>query len=260
MVFLENGVCAPSHESEIAFCESELMCDLIYHQNKQIIDSYTLLCLESGDENVKEGVIAKISNAIKAMIEKIRTTIEGFLDGVRANSKNRLTADDYMNSETAKLALDADIVAMKDAIDAEFLEARTIVKMISNVTKMDPQDVAKRCDALNQKIIDNRQKYLHGAKGLVQLGIARKIEKDCIKNCSDIQEMVKVTESSVNALKNTASTAKGRKAADAYNVLNKFTATLYKLSDQSVDMSNMISKAQAKGSEKDEKRKRKAGK
>lgn len=257
MLFLENGVCAPSGESELLFCETALEGDLMFHQNCQLINQYEIIYLEDGDEGQKDGVISSIVAGIKKMLDKIRTLIDGIIDSVKMGSKKRLTADAYMASETGQLALEADIVAMKKAVDEEYLSARTVVKMIANITHEDPKQVASMCDKINQRLTDNRHKFVGAAGGLVRAGAAIALSKDSINKCEEIKEMAIMTDKSVeNLKKNTGQKIK----PEVYNSINKFTHTLYKLSNDYSYISDAVEKSIAKSDKKHAKQAKKEAK
>lgn len=207
MYFFED-TCMPTSEAEIEYCESELECAVLCHN---ALNAYALyeqqmyLEAKSDDDDVEEnakseGAFQKLKNAILTILEKINNIIKGFLDSFSVFSKNRLTADKYMDSDTAKIRLSTDIVAMKKNVDRSYLEMRPVISKISSITGKDLEVVAKKCDAATMFLENNRAKLRKGAVKLVQISVIEKVSNDTVNKMQDVQKLRAKTEESAKRM------------------------------------------------------------
>ena len=221
MYFVEN-VCTPSCEAEIAYCETAIEFGVLNHQALIAIDTYEqCLYVEDGNTEATEGVFQKMKKAILDILDKIDSVIRGFLDGIKLGSKNRLTVDKYMSSETAQLNIQKDIIEIHKAIDAEFMEMRKVVKVISNVSGFDPNDVAKKCDEITERIRANKDKIKDGAKGLVKAAAIYKISEDANKKIEESWGWEKKTKELLNRMD-----TNDKHKTERYRAFNKVAETI----------------------------------
>lgn len=201
MYFFE-GVCMPSDDEEISFCEDALEFGVLNHDASIAIAMYEQqMYLEEGDTASDEGVFQKIKNAILAILEKIDSVIRGFLDSFKVFSTNRLTAEKFMNSNTGKLQIAGDLFEIQKKIDREYLQLRPLVSKISNATGKDIEDVAKVADQITENVLANSKQYARSAKKIVSAVAVNKLANHCVDQMEDVQKWRSETEKSVNRLK-----------------------------------------------------------
>lgn len=246
MYFVEN-VCTPSSEAEIAYCETAIEFGVLNHHALIAIDTYEqCLYVEDGNTEATEGVFQKMKKAILDILDKIDSVIRGFLDGIKSGSKNRLTADKYMSSATAQINLNTDIIEMQKVVDAQFLEMRKVVKMISNVSGFDPDVVANTCDNINEKLHDNRNKIKDGAAGLVKTASALAISDAAIKHIEECNGWKEKTRESVERMSRRGKIPP-EKQTGMMKALNKASQTLGNLVNSYTYITNGVISAVNKG-------------
>lgn len=253
-MILINDHYMPSNELEIPFLENALELDLMCFDLHKELAYYECAFLEDGESEEKKG--SKISEKIHKLVEKIRAIIDGIKNAFNSWSKDKLTADVYMNSETAKIALDYDIEQMKKSIDNEFLATRKVVQKLSKWTGGDPEAIARECDAINQHLIDNQRKYIEGAKAiggnLIHIGVADAWAKHAVENCSKIGKLnQQIEDISKSMLRDTRNPQLGAKIKDQRSTASKAIDTLFaitsKLTTQYGYVTNSVINATKKG-------------
>lgn len=176
---MPEAITYSERESQICFLENSLELDIIARNNDNLFDQLTLLPYyeEDGGESEGEkkdtskaasGILDKIAAGIRAIIEKIQSILRGAMRAISNLGKDHLTYDKYKSTDKGKADLDARIDAIKKDIDQTFLDARPIVKAISNIFKMDPDTVREGCDKIIGRV--SNANWTEGIKGLLSYG------------------------------------------------------------------------------------------
>lgn len=149
-------------KSTVSFLENALEIDIICRDNDNLFDRLSLVPFyeegstdgesKSNTDAAKNGIMMKIQSGIKTLIDKIQAILNAAIRAISNFGKERLTYDKYKNSEAGSAELEKRINKIKQEIDNTFLDARPVVKMISNVFKMDPKTVSNKCDAVIEHI------------------------------------------------------------------------------------------------------------
>ena len=227
MYFFED-VCMPSDDEEISFCEDALELGILDHNASIAIALYEQqMYLEEGDANSDDGVFQKMKNAILAILEKIDSVIRGFLDSFKVFSKNHLTAEKFMNSNTGQLQLAGDLFKIQKEIDREYLQLRPLVSKISNATGKDIEDVAKLADQITEHVQTYGKKYGKAAVKIASAVAVNKLANDCVDKMEDVQKWRSETEKSVNRLKRDERSLKVRAIQSVTKAMSAIT-TAYK--------------------------------
>jgi CHASE3 domain sensor protein len=177
---------------EILLRQNDLKMDLMSHQVYGLIDMYCYT--EDGDEapasTEKKSLGKTIADKIRAILKAISDIIEIF----KANfSKNKLTVEEYLSSETGQMEIQLNIEAIHKEIDEEYLAARKIVSKISNVTNFPAEDVAAFCDKWEARIHNNRDKIIPAGKAVASTAAISAVRKQVYKNIDSSKGFVAQT-------------------------------------------------------------------
>ena len=181
---------------ELDIKQTNLMFDIASHEILSMTDMFVESCyMEDGstDEEKqkassdKKTIWQTIVEKIRGMIDKVRDIIAGFKASI--GGKNAISAEDYINSETAQVELQYDIMAMQKEIDQEYLEARKIVNSISSVTNVPIEKVAAFCDKMDAKLHKNKDKFIPAGKAIMKTAAIDGIRKSVYQNISDSKHM-----------------------------------------------------------------------
>lgn len=93
------------------------------------------------DEPKKDGLIEKLKNAIRAILDKIRSIL--------GRNKEHLTADDFMNSETGQVMVSEDFQKRCQEIDRNMAELKPFIARFAKWTDKDILEVEKICDRMD---------------------------------------------------------------------------------------------------------------
>lgn len=227
MYFFED-TCMPSDETEISFCEDALEIDILNHKTLNVLGIYEQeMYTEDGDESVSDGVFAKLKSAILTLLEKIGNIVSGFLDGMKVFSKNRITYDDYINSETGQLRLSTDLFDIQKKLDVEYAKMRPIVSKIANMSGSDILEVEKTCDAVTAHVHTYGKMYGKTAVSLVSAAAVNKLSNHIVNQMEDVQKWRSETEASLKRMQRKTSPEKMKVTQKAVKAMGDL-ATAYK--------------------------------
>lgn len=207
MYFFED-TCMPDDEFEISFCEDALELNVSSHNVLNILGIYEQAIFEDGEESPSSnGVFEKLKSAILSLLDKIGGIVSGFLESMRVFSKDRITYDDYKNSETGQIQLSCDLIAMQKDIDAEYQRMRPIVSKIANITGKDIDKVERICDKVTENLHENRKRYARDITKVVSAAAVNKISENVVSKMDDVKEWRDKTKESVDRMKRDTSPA-----------------------------------------------------
>jgi hypothetical protein len=257
MVLFEEGATGES----ILSAQSNLCADLMAHQAYNLINMYCYT--EDGEEDGESTSTSVESKSLgKRITDKIRAILKSISDMItifkRNFSKNKLTASEYMNSETAKLELQINVQAMEKEVDEEYLAARKIVSKISDITHFPAKDVAAFCDNMEERFHKNRDKLVPIGKAVVSTAVIESARKKAYKAIDGSSMFVKKTDALLDEYEEVERKLTGRqslkgerayKAArlnqkglrgDVYRGLTRLSTTMHKMVKGFTTMSSTL--------------------
>lgn len=191
-------------EAEIYFKESALESALLDHKVRTEIDLYEqIVFLEGADSPKAKSFPNRILSAIKLILDKIGKIISGFLDAIKSSSDNRLTVDEYMQSETHEKEVAVNLQKMIDDCEEEYLAMRKCVQSISKATGIDPKAVAAFADMLDAHAYENRYKIEGVVKAGSTFALKRTLRHTLVKNMENTKKFQKQIEDSIQKIKDT---------------------------------------------------------
>lgn len=248
MYFFED-TCIPSNDSEIEYCENKLEFDILNHKASFAVSIYEQqMYLEDGASD--DGVFEKMKKAILAILDKVDSLIRGFFDSFKIFSDNRLTADKYMNSETAEVRLDADLFEMEKRVDKAYLEARPVIKKISTATGAELEKVAKKCDDITDFVNNNGSKIVDTGVNVVSTVAVDKLVNKCASQMDDVKQWKKLTEESVarmDAKKDKDAVPRAKATKSAARMISSIANAYTNIGNRAVRSLNKQNKKSKKG-------------
>ena len=225
---------------ELDIKQTNLMFDIASHEILSMTDMFVESCyMEDGstDEEKqkassdKKTIWQTIVEKIRGMIDKVRDIIAGFKASI--GGKNAISAEDYMNSETAQVELQYDIMAMQKEIDQEYLEARKIVSSISSVTNVPIEKVAAFCDKMDAKLHANKDKFIPAGKAIIKAAAIDQVRKNVYKTVANTDELMKQSNKYLDEFDRTVRGPQADKIPDdtqkKANALTRFVSTMGKM-------------------------------
>lgn len=147
-------------------------------KSNQYLDYYNESVMFESEDDAQDGVLRKICNKIREIIEKIGLAISSFFKSIHMNIGEQLSVSDYMTSDDAKIKLSADYEKIVDEIDKEILSRHKIVSKLAKMTGVSPRAVKNITDHAQQVVIDNAPTVMTVTSGVL---LANKISKTFLK-------------------------------------------------------------------------------
>ena len=226
--------------------ESELQDMIERHEIDSLMDGMNISFFEEGDSEKTQGFFSKIIEKLSKLLEKIGNIFSSIIEGFKSlgtGKKKRLTAEEFLNSETGQAKLMADFDKIGDQIDAEYRAARPIIQNISKITKIDDSVVEAWCDNLNEKVAqvydENKTDIKNEAMFLARQKSAEVVGKKLSANSKKIQQCKEETKKHLDAL-NARKEADGAKKE--LNKIDKVAASLMKVGKKWYKAANTVMK------------------
>ena len=215
---------------ELDIKQTNLMFDIASHEILSMTDMFVESCyMEDGSTDEEKQKAS--SDKIRGMIDKVRDIIAGFKASI--GGKNAISAEDYINSETAQVELQYDIMAMQKEIDQEYLEARKIVNSISSVTNVPIEKVAAFCDKMDAKLHANKDKFIPAGKAIIKAAAIDQVRKNVYKTVANTDELMKQSNKYLDEFDRTVRGPQADKIPDdtqkKANALTRFVSTMGKM-------------------------------
>lgn len=214
----------------VLYLESALEISNIAAENEMALDSFKFqLFFEEGDNASGNGLMDKIIRGIQLILQKIRMMGERCMYVIKNIGKSRLTAEEYMNSETGAAEYHRRCGEIAKEIDDAFLEARPLINAISNATNMNPALVEKICDGLNKRIEKSNWEELF-KRAVTKQAYAKKLHNGTYKR--DMDDITNRIQKATNDIKSAKTEIKDKeKKLRALNksasVMGKFSSKLF---------------------------------
>lgn len=221
------------------FLENALETSILEHDALNAIGIYEqLIYMEDGEETpASKGVFEHIKAAILKILDSIQTAIDGAIDFIHSKSKKRLTAEEYMQSNTGQYQLSCDVENMMKAVDNEYLQSRKFVMKVSKLTKQDAEKIAGITDRVNSYLHDNRFKLAALSASAVEYSVVQRLQKSILGKMKDVQKCKDETQDLVNKMNPKDPNAKESKFALA------FVKSLSAIGNAYIYMSNVCVRA-----------------
>ena len=234
---------------ELDVKQCDLMMDIYSHDIHNMLDMYTENCYleetasteeerkssSDGKQTILQTIIAKL----KSLIQKISDMIDAFKASI-ASKKNNLTAEEYMNSETAKIQFAYDVMAIQKEVDEEYLEARKVVQGISKITKVPVDKVAAFCDKMESKLHDNRDKILPTAKAVISTAAIEKTRKSVRDNIMESKNITERSKKLVDDFNKTIGVENDPDAKEKLSVMTRFITVMGKMNKRWMRVSDTL--------------------
>lgn len=130
-------------------------------------DNYTES--EEEKEAVNDNKFIKVIKSIIEATEKFFTNFIQLFQDI-FSKKNKMTNEDYFQSETAEIQFNSDYAKTIENVEKEVLKGRKIIQRISKSTGIDDRVVADYCDRATNAVINNTPAVV---KTGAQWGIAK---------------------------------------------------------------------------------------
>lgn len=208
-------------EFEIYFRESALEAKKMQFDYMQLEMMY-----ETGNEEAKSGIFAKMLESIREFFARLKQTISNFMTAISQSFGREVTVQDYIDSDAADVRIKGDVEKITKEIQDEILSERKGVQAISKAVKsisekanlpldkfFDDRAIANTIDKVNGFVIDNGEAAVSAA---VATAIANKLSKS-IKDTSGITEDLEKCRKELNAKRKGIHDAK----MEMYNVRGK---------------------------------------
>lgn len=231
---LETEIFMRENVIELDECQNDIIDGLNMYQESVLF--------ESEDSDKSDGILLKICEKIGKMINKIKDFISSFFKSIGMNMGDKLTAEDYISSETAKVRLDADYAKICDDIDHEIAESHKIVSKLAKLMGIDPV-VMKRMTDKGQKAFKTTAPVILSTAAAVIVG--NKIKKSILKNDKVVDDIDKARKGIERKLKRKDKITYDKLKKDGHPImaeLNKLTAMASERSKKLTVMFNDVTK------------------
>ena len=233
---------------ELDVKQCDLMMDIYSHDIHNMLNMYTESCYleetasteeekkssSEGKQTVLQAIVAKL----KSLIQKVGDMIDAFKASI--TSKKNLTAEEYLNSETARINFAYDVASIIQEVDEEYLEARKVVQGISKITNVPVEKVAAFCDKMDEKLHNNKDKFLPTAKAVVStiaIEKTRKTVRDRIMESKNITERSKKI---VDDFNKTIGVTDDPETDKKVSVMTRFISTIGKMNKRWMRVSDTL--------------------
>ena len=175
-------------EHDINF--SRLMTEYAYDV-AMIDEDLSFMSESEGEQTEKKpsGFIEFIRKAVDYIVKLISDFLE--MLGNFFNTKEHITTSDYLGSETGKLQLEYDMERVQKEVDAQMLEGRKLVQLISKGTHIPAEKIAAFSDKC-ARVCKDHGKVIVGTAAA--LAISKGIRSHMKKTKNSAQEIGKDAE------------------------------------------------------------------
>lgn len=206
---------------------------------------------DSGDDTASpkektKGVTSTIKEKVLAMLRRIRSLIEKGVENLRrliGGGKEKLTADEYINSEAGQIQLEMDAQGMMEEVNREFAKQRKLVGKISDLSGVDVLLVEQGIDKLNEIARKHSKPIMDSARGIITVATRKKLASQILNNMEEVKKMDAKIEALVNKNYPPPDPSKMKRSERA---MYKLTTLTNKLFDSYASISRTISKGKEK--------------
>lgn len=140
------------------------------------------------DSEAKDGVLVRIGKTISTLIQSIIDYVERFFKSISANVGKKLSVDDYMTSDTAKIRLNADMKKIYEETEKQLFEGHKFLNMLYKKTGIEPRVLNKWSDKVSSFVIENGGTILSTAASVT---LANAIHQSLTNNNEKLKNLQK---------------------------------------------------------------------